>query len=309
MKKFIGSVLATTLILGGCSTMENESKKDTKTETKSVPEEMEASKYVGQGFQPPAEKNAIEFAKKHRKEFEKVGEQFFKDNFGLKVKATNVVGKDDGVEVYVHCEDHGIVFNASLPLYKDAIHQKGSMRSNDNGDDMSMMVGTVLSGFEYRAQKEKYDNLYKFFKENEKKYQYTGFTKEAINKTQNVRYKNEYFYITYSSRSLKEYRKYYEPLIRKNDKEFKEGMERARKEVNYAANTDAVATLFSTKKNFTKDNTVDDVIELSDKLYNLKNKPDKSTITIQIGKPTINTKKAFYDDNRPIEYGVHSKDE
>ncbi|EOB0400033.1 DUF1672 domain-containing protein [Staphylococcus aureus] len=309
MKKFIGSVLATTLILGGCSTMENESKKDTKTETKSVPEEMEASKYVGQGFQPPAEKNAIEFAKKHRKEFEKVGEQFFKDNFGLKVKATNVVGKDDGVEVYVHCEDHGIVFNASLPLYKDAIHQKGSMRSNDNGDDMSMMVGTVLSGFEYRAQKEKYDNLYKFFKENEKKYQYTGFTKEAINKTQNVGYKNEYFYITYSSRSLKEYRKYYEPLIRKNDKEFKEGMERARKEVNYAANTDAVATLFSTKKNFTKDNTVDDVIELSDKLYNLKNKPDKSTITIQIGEPTINTKKAFYDDNRPIEYGVHSKDE
>ncbi|EWR47200.1 DUF1672 domain-containing protein [Staphylococcus aureus] len=309
MKKFIGSVLATTLILGGCSTMENESKKDTKTETKSVPEEMEASKYVGQGFQPPAEKNAIEFAKKHRKEFEKVGEQFFKDNFGLKVKATNVVGKDDGVEVYVHCEDHGIVFNASLPLYKDAIHQKGSMRSNDNGDDMSMMVATVLSGFEYRAQKEKYDNLYKFFKENEKKYQYTGFTKEAINKTQNVGYKNEYFYITYSSRSLKEYRKYYEPLIRKNDKEFKEGMERARKEVNYAANTDAVATLFSTKKNFTKDNTVDDVIELSDKLYNLKNKPDKSTITIQIGKPTINTKKAFYDDNRPIEYGVHSKDE
>ncbi|HHD0030874.1 TPA: hypothetical protein ACN2JC_001933, partial [Staphylococcus aureus] len=25
--------------------------------------------------------------------------------------------------------------------------------------------------------------------------------------------------------------------------------------------------------------------------------------------PTINTKKAFYDDNRPIEYGVHSKGE
>ncbi|WP_420228258.1 DUF1672 domain-containing protein [Staphylococcus aureus] len=309
MKKFIGSVLATTLILGGCSTMENESSKDTNTETKSVPEEMEASKYVGQGFQPPAEKDAIEFAKKHRKEFEKVGEQFFKDNFGLKVKATNVVGKDDGVEVYVHCEDHGIVFNASLPLYKDAIHQKGSMRSNDNGDDMSMMVGTVLSGFEYRAQKEKYDNLYKFFKENEKKYQYTGFTNEAINKTQNVGYQNEYFYITYLSRNLKEYRKYYEPLIHKNDKEFKEGMQRARKELNYTANTDAVSTLFSTKKNFTKDNTVDDVIELSDKLYNLKNKPDKSTITIQIGKPTINTKKAFYDDNRPIEYGVHSKDE
>ncbi|HDZ6590164.1 TPA: DUF1672 domain-containing protein [Staphylococcus aureus] len=301
MKKFIGSVLATTLILGGCFTMENESKKDTNTETKSVPEEMEASKYVGQGFQPPAEKDAIEFAKKHRKEFEKVGEQFFKDNFGLKVKATNVVGKDDGVEVYVHCEDHGIVFNASLPLYKDAIHQKGSMRSNDNGDDMSMMVGTVLSGFEYRAQKEKYDNLYKFFKENEKKYQYTGFTKEAINKTQNVGYQNEYFYITYLSRNLKEYRKYYEPLIHKNDKEFKEGMQQARKELDYTANTDAVSTLFSTKKNFTKDNTVDDVIELSNKLKEKPNMPQKSQVTIQLGKSSINTKKPFYDDINPIE--------
>ncbi|HDA6673183.1 TPA: DUF1672 domain-containing protein [Staphylococcus aureus] len=301
MKKFIGSVLATTLILGGCSTMENESKKDTNTETKSVPEEMEASKYVGQGFQPPAEKDAIEFAKKHRKEFEKVGEQFFKDNFGLKVKATNVVGKDDGVEVYVHCEDHGIVFNASLPLYKDTIHQKGSMRSNDNGDDMSMMVGTVLSGFEYRAQKEKYDNLYKFFKENEKKYQYTGFTKEAINKTQNVGYQNEYFYITYLSRNLKEYRKYYEPLIHKNDKEFKEGMQQARKELDYTANTDAVSTLFSTKKNFTKDNTVDDVIELSNKLKEKPNMPQKSQVTIQLGKSSINTKKPFYDDINPIE--------
>ncbi|WP_337130124.1 DUF1672 domain-containing protein [Staphylococcus aureus] len=301
MKKFIGSVLATTLILGGCSTMENESSKDTNAETKSVPEEMEASKYVGQGFQPPAEKDAIEFAKKHRKEFEKVGEQFFKDNFGLKVKATNVVGKDDGVEVYVHCEDHGIVFNASLPLYKDAIHQKGSMRSNDNGDDMSMMVGTVLSGFEYRAQKEKYDNLYKFFKENEKKYQYTGFTKEAINKTQNVGYQNEYFYITYLSRNLKEYRKYYEPLIHKNDKEFKEGMQQARKELNYTANTDAVSTLFSTKKNFTKDNTVDDVIELSNKLKEKPNMPQKSQVTIQLGKSSINTKKPFYDDINPIE--------
>ncbi len=190
-------ILIATLLLSGCSAMESESKKDTKAETKSVSEEMEASKYVGQGFQPPAEKDAIEFAKKHRKEFEKVGEQFFMDNFGLKVKATNVVGKDDGVEVYVHCDDHGIVFNASLPLYKDAIHQKGSMRSNDNGNDMSMVVGTVLSGFEYRAQKEKYDNLYKFFKENEKKYQYTGFTNEAINKTKTVGNQTDDFSITY----------------------------------------------------------------------------------------------------------------
>ncbi|HDJ7421352.1 TPA: DUF1672 domain-containing protein [Staphylococcus aureus] len=294
-------ILIVTLLLSGCSAMENESSKDTNIETKSVPEEMEASKYVGQGFQPPAEKDAIEFAKKHKDKIAKRGEQFFMDNFGLKVKTTNVVGSGDGVEVYVHCDDHDIVFNASIPFDKSIIESDSSLRSEDKSGDMSMMVGTVLSGFEYRAQKEKYDNLYKFFKDNEEKYQYTGFTKEAINKTQNVGYKNEYFYITYSSRSLKEYRKYYELLIRKNDKEFKEGMQRARKELNYTANTDAVSTLFSTKKNFTKDNTVDDVIELSNKIKDEPNMPQKSQVTIQLGKPSINTKKPFYDDINPIE--------
>ncbi|HDJ2609525.1 TPA: DUF1672 family protein, partial [Staphylococcus aureus] len=74
MFKRIKLILIATIILSGCSTTNNESN----NETKSVPEEMEASKYVGQGFQLPAEKDAIEFAKKHRKEFEKVGEQFFK---------------------------------------------------------------------------------------------------------------------------------------------------------------------------------------------------------------------------------------
>ncbi|HDG8446876.1 DUF1672 domain-containing protein [Staphylococcus aureus] len=304
MKKFIGSVLTTTLILGGCSAMENESNKDTNTETKSVPEEMEASKYVGQGFQPPAEKDAIEFAKKHRKEFEKVGEQFFKDNFGLKVKATNVVGKDDGVEVYVHCEDHGIVFNASLPLYKDAIHQKGSMRSNDNGDDMSMMVGTVLSGFEYRAQKEKYDNLYKFFKENEKKYQYTGFTKEAINKTQNSGYENEYFYIVANIPTLQEYRKYYEPLIKKNNLNFKKGMKQARKGVGYKAAIEVHTTLFSRSSNFSKDKKLDDVIDLSESTKKLHLNFENTKIFLQLAKSTISTNRVNYSDNESIRIEV-----
>ncbi len=43
-------------------------------------------------------------------------------------------------------------------------------------------------------KKEKYDNLYKFYKDNEEKYQYTGFTKEAINKDAKMSdIKNEYF--------------------------------------------------------------------------------------------------------------------
>ncbi|HDH0856163.1 TPA: DUF1672 domain-containing protein [Staphylococcus aureus] len=293
-------ILIATLLLSGCSTTNNESNK----ETKSVPEEMEASKYVGQGFQPPAEKDAIEFAKKHKDKIAKRGEQFFMDNFGLKVKATNVVGSGEGVEVYVHCDDHDIVFNASIPFDKSIIDSNSSLRSEDKGDDMSTLVGTVLSGFEYRAQKEKYDNLYKFFKDNEKKYQYTGFTKKAINKTQNSGYENEYFYIVANIPTLQEYRKYYESLIKKNNLNFKKGMKEARKGVGYKAEIEVHTTLFSKSSNFSKDKKLDDVIDLSESTKKLHLNFENTKIFLQLAKSTISNNRVNYSDNESIRIEV-----
>ncbi|HDA2809753.1 DUF1672 domain-containing protein [Staphylococcus aureus] len=293
-------ILIATILLSGCSTTNNESN----NETKSVPEEMEASKYVGQGFQPPAEKDAIEFAKKHKDKIAKRGEQFFMDNFGLKVKTTNVVGSGDGVEVFVHCDDHDIVFNASIPFDKSIIESDSSLRSEDKGDDMSTLVGTVLSGFEYRAQKEKYDNLYKFFKDNEEKYQYTGFTKEAINKTQNSGYENEYFYIVANIPTLQEYRKYYEPLIKKNNLNFKKGMKEARKGVGYKAAIEVHTTLFSRSSNFSKDKKLDDVIDLSESTKKLHLNFENTKIFLQLAKSTISTNRVNYSDNESIRIEV-----
>ncbi|HDC3329247.1 TPA: DUF1672 domain-containing protein [Staphylococcus aureus] len=293
-------ILIATILLSGCSTTNNESN----NETKSVPEEMEASKYVGQGFQPPAEKDAIEFSKKHKDKIAKRGEQFFMDNFGLKVKAINVVGSGDGVEVFVHCDDHDIVFNASIPFDKSIIESDSSLRSEDKGDDMSTLVGTVLSGFEYRAQKEKYDNLYKFLKENEKKYQYTGFTKEAINKTQNSGYENEYFYIVANIPTLQEYRKYYEPLIKKNNLNFKKGMKQARKGVGYKAAIEVHTTLFSRSSNFSKDKKLDDVLDLSESTKKLHLNFENTKIFLQLAKSTISTNRVNYSDNESIRIEV-----
>ncbi|EOD3742159.1 DUF1672 domain-containing protein [Staphylococcus aureus] len=293
-------ILIATILLSGCSTTNNESN----NETKSVPEEMEASKYVGQGFQPPAEKDAIEFSKKHKDKIAKRGEQFFMDNFGLKVKATNVVGSGDGVEVFVHCDDHDIVFNASIPFDKSIIESDSSLRSEDKGDDMGTLVGTVLSGFEYRAQKEKYDNLYKFLKENEKKYQYTGFTKEAINKTQNSGYENEYFYIVANIPTLQEYRKYYEPLIKKNNLNFKKGMKQARKGVGYKAAIEVHTTLFSRSSNFSKDKKLDDVLDLSESTKKLHLNFENTKIFLQLAKSTISTNRVNYSDNESIRIEV-----
>ncbi|HDA0678516.1 TPA: DUF1672 domain-containing protein, partial [Staphylococcus aureus] len=292
------------LLLSGCSAMENESKKDTKTETKSVPEEMEASKYVGQGFQPPAEKDAIEFAKKHKDKIAKRGEQFFMDNFGLKVKATNVVGSGKGVEVFVHCDDHDIVFNASIPFDKSIIDSDSSIKSEDKGDDMSTLVGTVLSGFEYRAQKEKYDNLYKFFKDNEEKYQYTGFTKEAINKTQNSGYENEYFYITTIPYNLTEYRDYFEPLLNRSNSEFSKEMSNVKKQLKDKSKVSLTTTLFSKKKNYTKKNNSENVIEMAEEIKKEKDIPNEIDLSIQFSDNRINTIKPNYSSKDNSEYGV-----
>ncbi|MBU7370085.1 DUF1672 domain-containing protein [Staphylococcus aureus] len=292
-------ILMATILLSGCSAMENESSKDTNTETKSVPEEMEASKYEGQGFQPPAEKDAIEFAKKHKDKIAKRGEQFFMDNFGLKVKATNVVGSGDGVEVFVHCDDHDIVFNASIPFDKSIID-----RSEDKGDDMSTLVGTVLSGFEYRAQKEKYDNLYKFFKDNEKKYQYTGFTKEAINKTQNSGYENEYFYITTIPYNLTEYRDYFEPLLNKSDSEFSKELSNVKKQLKDKSKLSVTTTLFSKKKNYTKKSNSENVIKMAEEIKKEKEIPNGIDLSIKFSDNKINTVKPNYNGKSTSEYGV-----
>ncbi|AMV82540.1 DUF1672 domain-containing protein [Staphylococcus aureus] len=297
-------ILIATLLLSGCSAMESESKKDTKTETKSVSEEMEASKYVGQGFQPPAEKDAIEFAKKHKDKIAKRGEQFFMDNFGLKVKATNVVGSGDGVEVFVHCDDHDIVFNASIPFDKSIIDSDSSIKSEDKGDDMSTLVGTVLSGFEYRAQKEKYDNLYKFFKDNEEKYQYTGFTKEAINKTQNSGYENEYFYITTIPYNLTEYRDYFEPLLNRSNSEFSKEMSNVKKQLKDKSKVSLTTTLFSKKKNYTKKNNSENVIEMAEEIKKEKDIPNEIDLSIQFSDNRINTIKPNYSSIDNSEYGV-----
>ena len=147
----------------------------------------------------------------------------------------------------MHCDDHDIVFNASIPFDKPIIDSNSSLRSEDKGDDMSTLVGTVLSGFEYRAQKEKYDNLYKFFKDNEKKYQYTGFTKEAI-KRHKIVDENEYFYITTIPYNLTEYRDYFEPLLNKSDSEFSKELSNVKKQLKDKSKVSVTTTLFSKKE-------------------------------------------------------------
>ena len=194
----------------------------------------------------------------------------------------------------MHCDDHDIVFNASIPFDKESIHEKGSMRSHDNGDNMSTMVGTVLSGFEYRAQKEKYDNLTRTLKENQSKYQYTGYTKDAIYKTQNTGYQNEFYYISADLTSLKIIEYILNHLSKRMIKEFKEGVKNAYKSTNYEAKIDVVTTLFSTMNSYSKKKNTNNVFKLAKDIENSKGMPINIDMDLQFTDENINTVNPLY---------------
>ena len=81
MRKLISTIIVSTLLIGGCSTVHKEAKHS----SQSIPEEVPASQYKGQGFQPVAEK-CYRTCKKYREEYEKLGEQFLKIILALMLK-------------------------------------------------------------------------------------------------------------------------------------------------------------------------------------------------------------------------------
>ncbi|MCC3709979.1 DUF1672 family protein [Staphylococcus epidermidis] len=82
-------------------------------------------------------------------------------------------------------------------------------------------------------------------------------------------------------------------------------LEKANGTKNFKAKIEVVSTLFSTKSDFTKNNSKKDLLFLSDDLYHYKEKPENTNITLQLSEPKINSTRAFYDANNPLEYGVH----
>ncbi|UXR45084.1 DUF1672 domain-containing protein [Staphylococcus simulans] len=78
-----------------------------------------------------------------------------------------MVGSGKGAEVFVHCNDHDIVFNSSIVIATDSLGYKGSACAKGESDDLSTQIGKVVSGFDYKANKKEYDELYQYFKDNQ----------------------------------------------------------------------------------------------------------------------------------------------
>ncbi|MHD0398643.1 DUF1672 family protein [Staphylococcus simulans] len=299
MKKILSTVIISALLLGGCDNMNN-------VFTKKVPDTMPVNKYKGQGFQPRADKDAIELAKKHKEEFAELGERFYKDNFGLKVKATNVVGSGKGAEVFVHCDDHDIVFNSSIVISADSLGYKGSARAQEESDDLSTLIGDVVSGFDYKANKKEYDELYQYFKDNQKKYGYYGYTKEAINKTQNSGYQNEFFWINGNPMSLKDYHEKLYPLITEEGQTFKHKYYNVQKALYNKPKFEITTNLFSRDKNYNRNSMSKRVLKISDDIEN--SIPKEIKINILATDCRIHTNTARYNQNydHRVEWGINN---
>ncbi|MGV3129743.1 DUF1672 family protein [Staphylococcus simulans] len=299
MNKLVTVIFTFSFLLGGCS-----------FSSQQVPRTMPVNEYKGQGFQPKAEKDAIELAEKHKKEFADLGERFFKDNFGLNVKATNVVGSGKGAEVFVHCDDHDIVFNSSIVVSADSLGYKGSARAQEESDELATQIGKVVSGFDYKANKKEYDELYQYFKDNQKNYGYYGYTKEAINKTQNSGYQNEFFRLSGRPMTLKEYNEHLRPLITLSNPEFKRQYISKKELIIETKKSYLVTNLFDRFKHYNKERGKENLLKISDDIIHEQIGPQKSEIsyTLLYTEKNINIVEGRKNDADSIRFGVYDSE-
>ncbi|MCY1620904.1 DUF1672 family protein [Staphylococcus pettenkoferi] len=297
-KQLLIALLISSIFLNGC---------EKKKQENSVPNFMPAQKYKGQGFGEDGDKELKELIKKHRKEYEHRGEQFYRDNFHLNVKATNVIAEHDVITVFVHCNDRDICFNASISLGKNSYKEHSSMRSYDDGDAMSDIVSPVIAGFEYRFQKEKYDNLYHFLDKNKNKYQYTGYTKEAVLKTRSIGYQNEYFYIPGHPITISQYNQYFEPLLNLDKKSYKEQFKQSKKAIHNLAKNDLITTLYSTRKNYTRKNNHSTALKMVNELESKKSSLPKNTdISLEFHSNKLQPKSPKWGNQYTTSYDIQT---
>ncbi|HDZ6500550.1 TPA: DUF1672 family protein, partial [Staphylococcus aureus] len=97
---------------------------------------------------------------------------------------------------------------------------------------------------------------------------------------------------------------YFQPLIKEDDKSFRDGMRNSKKQLKDKSRPYVVTTLFSTKDNFTIDNTIDEMIDFSEVLKKKKNIPHDLNVSLQISNKYINTTRPNYSKKDVIEVGV-----
>jgi hypothetical protein len=198
-KKLIISSMGLSLMLGGCSDMNNAGiEKETEKQTAAQQEQQTENVYVsvqdykGEGYELDNGEKTDKIAESYRKEIDEAVKAFFQNTYKTEVKVHNVVGAADGATVFVESvgEPHFYTF-AIVPI--DIEEEKvliDKVWSQEGQVEDAIMTGLFAMIFDKEiAILDQY--MDKIVSEN----QVTGFTEEAL---QNVRaggFSTPYYYI------------------------------------------------------------------------------------------------------------------
>lgn len=199
-KGIIALSIGMSLLLGGCTNLDNTSSKDQKVNsieaTQNSNNLVSVQEYTGKGFALPNGERTIKIAKAHRGEIEVAVKKFFKEKYKTDVIVHNVVGNVDGASVYVESvgEQHFYTF-AIVPI--DVQNKKVLLDKvwSQEGE----VEGAIMSGIYGMVFEDKLDKLNNYLKNFASEYPVVGMRKEAIENVSASGYRTSYYYISSSN--------------------------------------------------------------------------------------------------------------
>lgn len=201
--KLIISSLGFSLLLGGCSDMNNAGTEKT-TDKQTAAQEATQTKdvfvsvqdYKGEGYELDNGEKTDKIAEANREEIDEAVKAFFRDTYKTEVKVHNIVGAVDGATVFVESigEPHFYTF-AIVPIdIKEEKVITDQVWSQEGQVEDAIMTGLFAMIFDEEiAVLDKY--LEKVVSENE----VTGITEEALQYVQAGGYSTPYYYIDTTS--------------------------------------------------------------------------------------------------------------
>lgn len=196
--KLVIPALILSLLLGGCSTLDNDHQ-DASSTKKQQEKQYEnnfisVQKYTGQGYSLDGGEENDKIAEAHRDEVIKAAEKFFLSKYKTKVKVHNLVGNRDGVTVFVESigELHFYTY-AVVPIKNEKILVNQVWSQKEEVDDA---IRTGIYALVYDQQFKSLDN---YIQRLVLKYPIIGLKQEAIENVGGNGYSTPYYYVSMTS--------------------------------------------------------------------------------------------------------------
>ncbi|TDL74983.1 DUF1672 family protein [Peribacillus frigoritolerans] len=196
-KKLIISSMGLSLMLGGCSDMNNagtekEIEKQTAAQQEKQMEDVYVSvqDYKGEGYELDNGKKTDKIAESNREEIDEAVKAFFQDTYKTEVKVHNVVGAADGATVFVESvgEPHFYTY-AIVPIEGDKV-LSDKVWSQEGQVEDAIKTGIFAMIFD-----QEFSALDQYVEDVVKENPVVGITQEALETVRAGGYSTPYYYV------------------------------------------------------------------------------------------------------------------